>query len=115
RRDTLCTIANIGESASIRSPKIVFTHLLPPHPPYLFDENGNDTSEVNLSLTGWTRWLAKDPYVAQLKYINQQLLEQVSAILEKSDNAIIIIQSDHGPLSSSTESYNLSDTRPIVF
>ena len=115
RKDTICTIENIGNSAGLKGPKIVFTHLLPPHPPYLFDENGNDTSEVNLSLTGWTRWLAKEPYIAQLKYVNQRLLEQVQIILSKSDNAIIIIQSDHGPLSSSTESYNLSDTRPIVF
>lgn len=112
REDALCTIENIDAKAS--EPKFVFTHLMPPHPPYLFGANGEDTQEVNLGLTGWTRWLAKEPYIEQLKYVNSRVLEKVNSIVSKDPNSIIIVQSDHGTLSSATEKTNLSDTRPIV-
>ena len=114
REDAQCVMANIAGENTLNSPKFVFTHLLPPHPPYLFGEDGEDIQEVNISLTSGTRWLAKEPFLAQLKYVNKQISEAVSQILSRSSDAIIIIQSDHGTLSSATEATTIKDKRPIV-
>lgn len=116
RSDALCVFSNISNEGQnmVSSPKLVFTHLLPPHPPYLFGVNGEDVQDVNLSLSAQTRWKAKGPYIAQLKYVNKRVSETVSQILNKSKNSIIIIHSDHGTYSSATEATTINDTRPIV-
>lgn len=113
RKDALCVIDNISGPGK-SGPKYIFTHLYPPHPPYIFGVSGEDVSEINLSLDGGTRWLAKEPFIAQLRYVNMRMQEVVSAILNQSKNSIIIFQSDHGSLTSATEAGTLSDARPIV-
>lgn len=115
RRATLCTIENIPGNAANKNPRFVFTHLMLPHPPYMFGENGEDVQSENLSLNSRTQWSAKEPFLNQLKYLNKQLLKAVNQILEHSPNSIIVIQSDHGTFSAATKTTPVRDKRPVVF
>jgi hypothetical protein len=81
-------------------PKFVFAHIVPPHPPYVFDANGKvlqhrtiaDQFAMQAGL--WQRYA---DYVSQLRFVNKKLLEIVRAIKANPDRkAVIIIGSDHG-------------------
>lgn len=112
RSDGFCVMENF--SANVPGPQFTFSHLLSPHPPYVYGADGEDVSEVNLSLSSADRWLAKEPFVEQLKFINKRVVEEANEILNNSNNSIIVIQSDHGTLSSATEAHTLADTRKVV-
>lgn len=78
--------------AQLKNSKFVFLHIICPHPPYIFKENGSPQRYVPES-SGF----AKSAYLQQLKYINSKTLEAVNDILKNSVKPpIIIIQSDHG-------------------
>jgi hypothetical protein len=70
----------------------VFMHLLIPHSPYVFDEDGNYvTLEEEKSNT------IQKNYIRQLKFLNKRLKEIVENIITNSyPKPIIIIQSDEG-------------------
>lgn len=79
-------ITNIGKE--VEGPLFVFAHIPIPHPPYIFDENGNPPKTQRLGL---------DSYVKQLRYVNKEMKKVVEGILSQSEKPpIIIIQSDHG-------------------
>jgi phosphoglycerol transferase MdoB-like AlkP superfamily enzyme len=85
---------NINKIENIVEPKFVFAHVVCPHPPYLFDENGqNISTDIKLNNV----WDNKDYYLNQVKFVNKKTIEFIDGILEKSTDAIIILQSDHGP------------------
>jgi hypothetical protein len=89
------------EVADIKGSKFVFFHILPPHPPHVFDESGNYSNTVQ---TIENRYKQKKEYIAQVNYVNKALLNAIQIIFKKSDiPPIIIIQGDHG--SSSSEKY----------
>lgn len=112
REDGLCVIDKFD--ADLAGPTFNFSHIISPHPPYVYGPNGEDVSEVNLGLNDATRWLATEPFLDQLQYLNKRVKEKVKSILANSSDSIVIIQSDHGTLSSATEANNLADTRSIV-
>lgn len=74
----------------ISSPKFVYMHIVSPHEPYVFDQQGkyvpnNDNSTVS--------------YVNQTIYLNSRILPIMEKIIESypaEDQPIIILQSDHG-------------------
>lgn len=114
RRDSMCVIDNISGPGR-PGPKFVHSHLLPPHPPYIFGANGENVEAVNLSIGADQQWKSKDNYVNQLKYVNDQITQKVNDIISKDPESIIIIQSDHGTLSSATQAQGLSDKRDPVY
>lgn len=81
--------------ADAKKPQFTFAHILSPHDPYVFSETGeiptygpdrtDDGADENIK------------YVNQLRYINTQLQDLVSTILEKDPFPVIVIQSDEGP------------------
>ncbi|MDK1027708.1 MAG: sulfatase-like hydrolase/transferase [Anaerolineae bacterium] len=85
-------------------PKMVFAHILSPHPPFVFDADGN-TREPPRSYSihdgndyrgDWEEY--RRGYAEQLGFVNGMLEETLDAIFRKSASApIIIIQGDHGP------------------
>lgn len=85
------------------SPKLVFAHILAPHPPFIFDKYGNPKSIDTLfnifdaSDYPGTAKEYQQGYAEQLLYINQRLREVIDSILEQTPDAIIILQGDHGP------------------
>lgn len=94
------TLASIPE---IPGPKFVFAHIISPHPPFVFDKDGN-TVDVPYTFNfkdgneyPGTPVAYKEGYINQLQFINRRLQETLSTILENSKTApIIIIQADHG-------------------
>mgnify|MGYP001027009528 FL=1 len=97
------TFQTLTSTPIIASPKFVFTHLLIPHPPFIFAEGGPITPDEFYILADGERLGAsaeayQKGYNAQLQYTNNRILSTVDAILASSDQPpIIIIQADHGP------------------
>lgn len=83
-------------------PKFVFTHILAPHDPFVFDEEGNPVfRQTPFSMTGdpegysWTSF--SEAYANEITYLHQRVLAIVEQIITESDNPpVIIIQGDHG-------------------
>jgi hypothetical protein len=70
------------------SPKFVFAHIISPHIPFIFAEDGTFTPRQEDQ---------KAAYVNQLTYLNQRVITIVEKILENSEiPPIIVIQGDHG-------------------
>ncbi len=93
-------------------PDFVFAHIMSPHPPFIFDRDGDyifdpekrfcfyDGSEYFRAHRLYSHNQYPRDYLNQLIYITDQVRPVVSAILEKyPDNhkPVIILQSDHGP------------------
>ncbi len=97
----------IGNLEKINSPKIVFGHLISPHPPFVFSATGEPIERKwpftfadgdHYTIQGGTTEEYRNGYKNQLKYISQRILASIDEILQNSDNPpIIIIQGDHGP------------------
>ena len=88
----------------IPSPKITYFHILVPHPPFIFDENGNPTnpprpySIYDANEFQGSREEYQKGYRAQVIFINGKILGVVDALLKKSKQPpIIVIMGDHGP------------------
>ncbi|MDB5195975.1 MAG: NADH-ubiquinone oxidoreductase chain 6 [Flaviaesturariibacter sp.] len=90
-------------------PKFSFIHIVSPHPPYVFDKNGNQRKNSSLSDKSWE---PKEHYADQLEYISLEIIKLVDDILRASKiKPIIIFQSDHGPLLSDSNAMNVFDAR----
>jgi hypothetical protein len=98
---TFTTLAN--EVPLITGPKFIFAHIIAPHPPFIFDQNGAVTpDEMYVLQDGDKYWGNHEEYIHkyanQLSYINNQVIKTIDGIIEKSEAPpIIIIQADHGP------------------
>lgn len=99
REIVLSAFDHLANAGSIPGPKLVFTHLVTPHDPYLFGPNGEYLEgEVASTLTKIPIAAEAELYLDQLTYINTELMESVDAILSSSESPpVIVIQSDHGP------------------
>lgn len=104
----------IIESIShVSGPKMVFAHIIGPHPPYIVDAKCNSLPNPEGGFYG-TSWHKKEMYLAQLTCINQQVKELVEILLDSeplSSKPIIIIQADHGPASLTAD---IQDTGPAT-
>ena len=75
-------------------PKFIYSHLLMPHYPYYFDEQGNQRKAEEI-YDG--KELDIEKYLSYMKYTNKVLLALVDDILKKSSQPpIIIMIADHG-------------------
>lgn len=69
-------------------PKLVFAHLVIPHPPYVFSESGEFTNHSQEN---------KAAYREQVIYLNNQLIPLLRTLIEGSATPpVIVIQGDHG-------------------
>lgn len=121
-RRTQYVLENIHDSASLSSPKFVLAHVLAPHPPFVFDENGPTDKYVGTagvafhdgSHNAFPKDEYKKAYVAQAKYVHKKVKEMVKKLKAATKGeAIIILQADHGPGSewdvNSMEKTNLKE------
>ena len=109
----------------ISSPFITFSHLLCPHPPFVFNADGSPAEETRyFSLNDGNHWRDEkskylEGYKNQLKYINSKLIKLVNELLTNKGNKIIILQSDHGPGSQlnwgSAEKTNMKERLPCFY
>jgi hypothetical protein len=95
---------SLMEITKFSGSKFVFAHIISPHPPFVFDAEGNaltpnypfsfnDASDY----TG-SREQYRSQYVGQLNFVNNRIETVIDAILSNSKNPpIIVLQADHGP------------------
>jgi len=96
RDTTLGAFAILSDILNIRSPTFVFAHIYAPHPPFVFDRNGNDVKQSVFQEQGDV-WEDKNGYIEQLIFINNKVRKLIDDILSRSDvEPIIILQADHG-------------------
>lgn len=106
KRYILSTLEALQTVPELSGPKFVFAHILSPHPPFVFDRDGNfilpdrPYSTWDASLFPGSAQEYKNGYVDQMIFMNAQMTKIVTSILEKSEPPpppIIIIMGDHGP------------------
>ena len=110
RSRILFTLDNLVDTTRLEDPIFVYAHILAPHPPFVFDEDGNPENP-ELQHTGAdgdkfpdTRKEYIEGYRKQLTFINGKLEIAVSKLIAESRSPlIIIIQGDHGPRSSKVD------------
>jgi hypothetical protein len=90
------------------APALVFSHILAPHPPFVFDARGGAVNpEKPFSFADGSHWLDlhggaagryPEKYRAQAIYVMERLAEAVDRIQAQATRpTVIIIQGDHGP------------------
>ena len=83
-------------------PRLVFAHLILPHPPFVFDAEGTPiTPDAPFSLD-FPSGGAGESYILgyreQVEVLNRELERIIEAILDKADTTpVIVLQADHGP------------------
>jgi len=91
------TLDNLSKLEQTEGPKFVFAHIVCPHPPYVFNEDGTTSSRgIQMNNSWGTIESRGGDYIKQLKFLNAKLLSFVDQVQEQSQNPIIILQSDHG-------------------
>lgn len=100
-------LGKVGALDRVEEPKFVFAHILSPHPPFVFDRNGDAVQRDwpfsfadgdHFTIQGGTIDEYVSGYADQCLFISQKLPEVIDNILAVSDQPpIIIIQGDHGP------------------
>lgn len=108
RNRILYIFEELAHPPEIVPPIFVFAHILAPHPPFVFGENGEPINDDRVfSILDGSHYTdefkeGRAEYIAnykrQLTFINKQLIKTVDAILANSPTPpVIIIQGDHGP------------------
>ena len=100
----LYQLDKLTDLGSIKSPKFVLSHIVSPHPPYVFNENGKP-KYTKLKQNDWSlEDENEDDYITQIKFLNVKIKSTIEDILKKNSNSIVIIQSDHGSSFSDLQS-----------
>ena len=79
----------VGEHS--QNPKFLYFHLMSPHEPFIFDENGDTVAVENISNYNDPKY-----YAAQLRFLNGKIDALTDGILEKDPGSIVLIMADHG-------------------
>ncbi len=100
-------LTHLQESVSTSQPRFIFAHILAPHPPFVFDENGKSVAPTGHMFAyvdasdffdyGGTVKEYRDGYTGQATYLSKRILQVVDQILKSSTKPpVIILQGDHG-------------------
>ena len=104
RQRVLYSFEKLEELPKTTGPKIVFAHIISPHPPFVFDSSGQpiepdssyylgDGDDYQGSLDEYL-----EGYPEQVQYVNHRLERVIESLLANSSSLpIIILQGDHGP------------------
>jgi hypothetical protein len=106
RRRTLYTLDTLPEVAKLRGPTFTFAHIISPHPPFIFGENGEDVADRSKPFSrGDGDAFSPGPadvyvrgYRRQVTFLAKRVTAVIDQILANSaEPPVIILQSDHGP------------------
>lgn len=86
----LYTVNNVA-SAEFPSPKFVHVHLLLPHVPFIFRENGD--LQLEGGFANWQKYFENYKYFLS---VAPQMIENILAASDPNNPPVIIVQSDHG-------------------
>lgn len=91
------TFSGLADIHKIEGKKFIFSHIVCPHPPYLFNREGGAVPEAEFNMDEWGP-AQKEYYLNQLIYVNTEVKRLVNEILSGSETPpVIILQADHGP------------------
>lgn len=108
RERILYLLDKVPQIARDRSPTFTFAHILSPHPPFIFGENGEDVGQrqTNYYLNDGQKFRDETvgsvadyarSYRAQASFITKRVEQMIDQILKNSpEPPIIIVHSDHG-------------------
>jgi hypothetical protein len=85
------TVKKIGDLQEIPSQKFVYVHLIFPHLPYMFDQNGN--------LNPPDAYYNYDYYLGNYQFaikLAMELVENILSNYSSTEKPVIVLQSDHG-------------------
>lgn len=91
---------SMDDVSQMPEPTFTYAHVISPHPPFVFDPQGNPTDPADFwnENRQYTGKLYQKGYLNQLPYLNTRMLEAIDTIMANSETPpIIIIQGDHGP------------------
>jgi hypothetical protein len=106
-RDRVLGALDAAEAvASDPDQTFLFSHVLSPHVPFVFDRGGSlpdlpcgsscDRFAIYVSQSGLTRAEFERAYADQVHYVNQEILESLDRIIAASPTAPVVLFSDHG-------------------
>jgi hypothetical protein len=107
RARTNLILEDLDLAADLPGSQFTYAHILQPHPPFVFDMEGNpldDGSLVNPDWNGndkqtlaytWENYL--QGYIQQVEYVSWAILDPLQRILEKDPDPLIMLIGDHGP------------------
>jgi hypothetical protein len=105
RETVLYALDTLPEIPKISGPKLVYAHLILPHPPFVFGPNGEDIllgeggNESN-DYSLYSNEAMRIAYRDQTMYTNKLIVPVLRSLIEESRvPPIIILESDHGPTS----------------
>lgn len=129
RRTVLNAFDKLSDTSIPQKPAFIFAHIIAPHSPFVFGENGEGVPR-NQSLKGWDGSLlvgvggfTKEDYLKyyrdQAAFVSKKVKATIENILSNSEQPpVIILQSDHGPGSGldwkSLENTNLKERFSIL-
>jgi len=99
------TIDTLPSTTSLEGPQFIFAHILCPHPPFVFEEDGDlkqadrlfSTQDAGYFFSSGTRDEYIEGYRDQIIYIQNSIVGMIDQIRESAEEPyIIIVQGDHG-------------------
>jgi len=117
RKKILYAFHKLGDICEQKGPIFVFVHILAPHQPFVFGEDGESVIPAKKYFDLWhtiDTGKNRDEYIQrykrQLTFVNKKLVETIDKIISNSpEPPIIILQADHGP-ASMLDCENLNNT-----
>jgi len=104
RRDLLLRFTNISLLEEESGPFFAFIHILSPHPPFLFKEDGSPenrfpfTGDGSHALQTMTRDEYVQAYRAQISFTTDRIKDAIDRLVsQKGKDTAIVLMSDHGP------------------
>ncbi|MFH2012299.1 MAG: hypothetical protein ABIJ37_06330 [Pseudomonadota bacterium] len=105
RKKILNAFDKLEDISKQKVPIFVFAHILAPHQPFVFGEQGEAITPNRKRFTIWytlQEGRSKEEYIEsykkQLSFINKKVQETIDKIISNSpEPPIIILQADHGP------------------
>lgn len=102
RKTMLYQFRKLPFAAADTGPKLVFAHIMAPHPPFVVDaEGGEITPQYQFShqeRVAWDGYVEK--YAGQATWVAREIQDTVDGILAASRRPpVILIMGDHGPAS----------------
>lgn len=109
----LYSFSELGAIEKLKSKNFIFSHIISPHRPYIFNEKGDIIDYKEDDFRSFKTHVSK--YYAQVKFLNNQILKVINKIIKNSKTKpIIILQSDHGSDMFFKDSYvKLSISEPL--
>ncbi|HEY9526352.1 MAG TPA: hypothetical protein VIR02_04665 [Anaerolineales bacterium] len=108
RERTLFALDKLDKLSYIPGPKLVFVHLVIPHPPYVFGPTGGPVESADVGTTKTQEGASH--YRDQVIYINSRMRDILPKIIAGSSTPpVIVIQGDHGPTVASSPRSRMSN------